>query len=439
MKQLFLVVGILIFMVLPVQAGDVINKHLPSYLKMDVQVRYRLESKDNFDFSDTREDRDVYHLIRTRVGIDYTPIKQVEVYAQLQDSRVEGIEDYSKTTLAHFMDIRQLYFSLKDLIEPQGILPHTKLTFGRQSLQFGSGRLIGDPDWSNIGQTFDAGRLGLAWDKPNVKTDIFFGSLTANKTPREGNDFYDRFSKDSIGGYYTVWGVDKKLTVEQYLINRKTNKNISFGPSGSAELDEYTMGGRIVAKELHGFDYELEMAGQWGDFNDKDIAAMMTVALVGYTFDIPWKPRLGFEFDYASGDTNSSDATRNTFDNLYPANHAFYGYMDFVGLQNLNDYRYSLSVNPTDKLKVTTDLHFIYLDTVKDSFYSAARGVTRTSSGIGINSHVGNELDLWASYKICPYASVVVGYSRLFAGKYLAQTGANDDADFGYTQLTFNF
>ncbi len=423
------------------QAGDLINKHLPSNLKMDTQVRYRMESKDNFDFKDSAIDKDTYSLIRTRLSLDYMPIKQVEMFGQVQDSRVEDMKYYAESNAVHFLDFRQLYLSLNDLLSVEGLLPHSKLIFGRQSLNFGSGRLVGDPDWSNIGQTFDAGRINLTWNDPSIKLDLFWGNSTANKSPREGNDLYDRSTKDTLGGYYSSWTVDKKLTVEQYLFSRKTNVNKNFGPSGSGELDEYTAGGRIVGKELKDFDYELELAGQWGDFNDQKVSTLMGIAILGYTLSAPWKPRLSAEYDYASGDTDPSDGTRHTFDNLYPANHAYYGYMDLVGLQNLNNYRLGVSVNPTDQLKLSLDSHFIYLDTPKDSFYSAARSATRTPSAsvLDLNTYVGNELDLWSSYKICPYATVVVGYSHFLAGKYLAQTGANDDADFLYTQLTFNF
>lgn len=419
-------------------AGELINKHLPTYLKADVQLRYRLESKDNFDFNDTREDKDVYHLIRTRVGLTLTPVKQVEAYVQMQDARVFDMQDYAESAVAHYADLRQIYVSLIDVLELQGLFLHTKLTFGRQSLHYGAGRLLGDPDWSNIGQTFDAGRIGLKWEERRVNLDLFAGNFTANKSPREGNDLYDRSTRDSIAGYYGSWEIDKKLIVEQYVINRKTNKNVLFGPSGSHELDEYTLGGRIIAKELKGFDYEFELAGQGGEFDDQDISALMGIALVGYTFEIPWKPRIGFEFDYASGDNDPTDGTRHIFDNLYPANHNHYGYMDLFGLQNINDYRYSLSVNPMTNLKLSADYHILYLDTSKDSLYSAGRTVSRTAIG-AVNSHAGNEIDLLASYKINKFAAFSVGYSHFFAGKYLAGTGANDDADFMYTSLTLNF
>ena len=162
----------------------------------------------------------------------------------------------------------------------------------------------------------------------------------------------------------------------------------------------------------------------------------MAVGLVGYTFSaMAWKPRLGFEFDYGSGDSDPTDGEMKTFDNLYPTNHLFYGYIDFVSLQNLNDYRFQISAKPHKKLKLQADLHMIYLDTVKDSYYSVARAVVRTATR-DVDDHLGNEVDLTADYKFNDYLNMGLGYSHFFSGDYLRDTGANDDADFFYVQTT---
>ena len=51
----------------------------------------------------------------------------------------------------------------------------------------------------------------------------------------------------------------------------------------------------------------------------------------------------------------------------------------------------------------------------------------------------GMELDLLCSYKINDAASITLSYIHFFAGDYLDDTGAGDDADFGFiaTQWTF--
>jgi len=165
---------------------------------------------------------------------------------------------------------------------------------------------------------------------------------------------------------------------------------------------------------------------------------MMAVGILGYTASaMAWQPRVAFEVDYGSGDSDSTDGKMTTFDNLYPTNHLFYGYIDFISLQNLNNYRYQISAKSHKKLKIQADLHMIYLDTVKDSYYSVARTVVRTASG-KVDSHLGDEIDVTADYKFNDKMNVGIGYSHFFAGKYLQETGANDDADFFYLQTTLS-
>ena len=43
-------------------AGDLLNKYLPSKLRADLQVRYRIEYKDDFDLKDGSVDKDVYSM-----------------------------------------------------------------------------------------------------------------------------------------------------------------------------------------------------------------------------------------------------------------------------------------------------------------------------------------------------------------------------------------
>ena len=108
-------------------------------------------------------------------------------------------------------------------------------------------------------------------------------------------------------------------------------------------------------------------------------------------------------------------------------------------MQNLNDYSWQLTAKPMKKLKLEAGLHLFYLDTPKDSWYSAARTVTRTASSAlaDVNSHLGNEVDLVAQYQLNPIVNVMLGYSHFFAGKYMKQTGTHDDADFVYLQTEF--
>lgn len=439
--NLLVMLGILGNFTQNVFAGPLINQSLPESLKVDLEYRYRLEYRENFDFNNSVSDRDTFHLGRGRINLSYNPIKELGIFIQGQDSRLWDSRPRAKAGFENFMDVRQLYVNYEDgiVFEPL-TLNKVSLRAGRQEFSYGAQRLIGAFNWSNVAQTFDGAKAGFHFAKNHVQLDFFGGDKTNNKSPREADDLYDGSSKDRIWAYYATAKAFQETTIENYLIHRETYKNFSFGPSGSSEIDNYTFGGRLKKSFSNGFDYELEAAGQWGNFRSQDVRSAMAVGVVGYTFPKAWQPRVAFEFDYGSGDSDPNDGELNTFDNLYPTNHLHYGYIDFISLQNLNDYRYQLSFKPHKKLRVQTDLHLIYLDTPKDSWYSAGRTVTRTASAgsLEVNPHVGNEIDLLADYKLNNYCNISLGYSRFFAGGYLKETGANDDADFVYLQTTFS-
>lgn len=421
-----------------------ISQHLPKWINVDVEIRHRFESWDNLDLKESKDDNDGFNLWRTRVGITLKPTDQMKIYYLFQDSRIsnDGIFDQpgkNKTKYENWADTKKLYLKYKHLfsVDPIG-LEGVTVVLGRQPLKYGKQRLLGDPNWGNIGQAFDAVKAKLHFHDLDV--DLFGGMKVDKKIPREHDDLYEGGAKDRIAGYYAKYKGIENMKVEQYLLQRKTNKSKSFGPSASGELDEYTAGARVSGKVGEsGFDYDFEAAYQWGDMDDLDISAWMAVAVLGYTFDHEWDPRIAFEIDYASGDSDSSDGERNTFDNLHPTNHALYGYMDRASLQNIKIYSLQSSAKPMDKLKLQTNLHFIYLDTPNDYLYDAGRKALRTSTSSDYSRYVGNELDFTAKYKLTEYANLLMGYSHFFAGEYLKDTGADDDGDYAYVQTTVNF
>ena len=426
-----------------VYAGPLINQRLPEYLKMDLEFRYRFEYRENFDFSDSREDDDAFHLLRTRVGLTFKPVKPLSLFIQGQDSRISNADFEVKTAYENYMDIRQLYLNYEDNVAFEPLqMNKFSMRAGRQEFSYGAQRLIGGFNWSNVAQTFDGGKIGFHFLPAHVQLDFLGGDKSPIKSPIEGDDLFDTSTKDRVYAYYLTAKALHETQFDNYLIHRQTWKNVSFGPSGSSEISDYTFGGRVKKAFANGIDYELEAAEQWGNFKDQDVRSTMAVGIVGYTLvDHKWKPRAAFEFDYGSGDSNPTDGKMTTFDNLYPTNHLFYGYIDFISLQNLNDYRYQFSFKPHKRWKLQTDLHLIYLDTPKDSWYTVGRTVARTAAAgsTDVSTHIGNEIDVVADYKVNEYIATQFGYSHFFSGKYLQQTGANDDADFIYMQTTFSF
>ena len=135
------------------------------------------------------------------------------------------------------------------------------------------------------------------------------------------------------------------------------------------------------------------------------------VAQGGYTFSDMWAtPRLGLEYSHGSGDSDPKDNKHETFENLFPTNHKYYGYMDFISLQNVHDVRGSLQIKPHSRVSLAVEGHAFWLANTHDSFYNVggvARGgvnPTPVGNGYGVNPNysnfVGNELDVVAGYAL---------------------------------------
>jgi hypothetical protein len=203
-----------------------------------------------------------------------------------------------------------------------------------------------------------------------------------------------------------------------------------------------TLGTRMKAdpKKLGGWDYDTEMAVQFGEVRDKDLAAFAGHWGLGYNWlSHPWKPRLGIEYNFATGDSNAADGDVDTFQNLFPTNHKFYGYMDVFAWQNIHNPAVSFSVQPTAKLKAQIDYHLFWLVDTGDAWYRA-NGVTAVRPITpGADSFAGSELDVTLSYKVSKNLSLQAGYSHFFAGDYLKATGAHGNAQFGYVQVQIDF
>jgi hypothetical protein len=366
------------------------------------------------------------------------------------------------------IDLHQAYVALGNHKE----FP-LSIKVGRQELSYGDERLIGAFAWNNIGRVFDAAKV--RYQNSWFGADVF---TSRPVIPEDGrfnvNNNYDWFS----GIYATTTKIPKNSLDVYFLARNSSTQAIAAEPSPQfpqpSARDIYTIGGRLKSSpgQLGKWDYLVEGAYQFGDFRDNrrvsatipplkdrlDQDAYMFVVQGGYTFDNAWgKPRLALEYTYASGDSNARDGKHETFENLFPTNHKFYGYMDFISLQNIQDVRGIFQLKPVARLSIAIEGHGFWLADTHDNFYNVA-GVPRggatmaanvgTGTGYGINSSygdfVGTELDIIAGYALTRFAQLEIGYGHFFVGDYIQQSLSapafgSKDADYLYVQANINF
>ena len=455
----------------PASAGllnDYFREQNPDSKSWDVggQFRARLELKEYFaapgqagaiDFRAKGGDpNNTYLLLREKVHVGFSPASWLTIFAEARDSSTQN-DDRNPNIESDRFDLNQAYLQLGSARD----FPLT-LKVGRQELTYGDERLVGAFDWNNLARVFDAAKL--RYETKDFWVDLF----TSRVVVPDDNNFnvsneYDTFS----GIYASTKTLIPKLETQVYFLARNTERGSPTLQTGAliglpSPRDIYTLGARVksLPGQFKGWDYEGEGAYQFGRFKataaskSLDQEAFAVHVAGGYTWTKSnLLPRVGLEYNFASGDSSSTDSKHETFENLFPTNHKFYGYMDFLSWQNIHNVRATASLKPYKGLTVTADYHLFWLADTHDSFYTVV-GAPRVGGGVGTGTgyainpkygnFVGSEIDLVATYAIKPYAILQGGYGHFFVGQYVKQSlaapafGAKD-ADWLYSQVTFSF
>ena len=446
-------------------------------LVLDVQDRLRLEVRDNtYDFNSAHNvsTDDTFLLQRFRLGLTIKPCSSFKAYFQGQDTReIDGERKRVPFVLGAEgddpFDLRQGYFEFGDLAE----FP-LSAKVGRQEIAYGDERLIGVSDWNNFSRTFDAAKVRYQDNNHKFWVDAFAAHvvLIEDEGPSENRNFHFNESNwnDTFAGFYGSTTAFPIQTTEAYFLyrNKASSNPVYVDTLGNRarpfdiQQEIYTVGLRAKSTpgKLHGFDYELEGAYQFGRAagtigsaypnatgTSLEHSAFACMVRGGYTLEeTPWKPRLGLEYDVASGDSNPNDDKDESFLNLFPTNHKFYGYMDLFAWKNIHDPSVSLKMTPHPAVSLQLDGHAFWLYTNQDAWYRA-NAVTQVrplnAAALSADRFAGTELDLTVGYTPYKWLKLLAGYSHFFAGQYLSDTrtatAGNDDANFGYLQATFIF
>jgi hypothetical protein len=442
--------------------NEFLRKQDPGYATWDLggSVRLRYELRDNAlglppanDWRTSGADNDnSYFSDKVLLHAGYTA-KWWSVFVQGRSSSTTGDDRSSNGAIPGTGGAGPESDGLADLHQAFVTLGNHKefpvsAKVGRQEFIYGDERLVGAFAWNNIGRVFDAARL--RWQNAWFAAEAFTGKIVLpdDNSFNVWND-YNLFS----GLHVATKRVPKTLT-ELYFFARNdgvgsaTNNPGSFPPfqmPAPQARDIYTLGGRMKSdtNAFGGFDFTVEGAWQFGNWKPtltaarQDHEAFAVVANAGFTFREAFgKPRVALEYAYATGDSSATDNQHETFDNLYPTNHKFYGYADYLSWQNLHDARAIFQMKPHAQVSFAVEGHLFWLANTADSLYNVG-GAGRTTPGSTVgggngfnrnpsyDSFVGGELDVIAGYAVTKFASVEAGYGHFFAGDYLDQTWAN--------------
>lgn len=336
---------------------------------------------------------------------------------------------------------------------------------GRQYVVFGNQSLFGAFDWSNTGFSHDGVMLQYstkAWDsyagwfrtsESDLGQAVPVGSLGPNIGPSPVNNGSANQDSDIVIFYNQIKSVPGFIIEPYYFLysnryNSMDNRGQGLGTPKHSNQTRHNIGNRIEMRKGN-FDASNETIWQFGAMGDNNDAALAgqgnqknlsinawaTRNWIGYThYQSAWKPRLAFNFDYASGDgranctfTGSTTPckTDNTFENMYPTNHIHMGYMDVQAWKNMMSPSVNLQFRPSKNDHIEIWATSMYLANTKDNWYRATQGVYVFSKTNNNKRHIGDEVDFaWTHLFMDGKLSFQAVYGHMFAGGYIAETWA---------------
>lgn len=411
------------------------------YATFGGEVRDRYENYNHNNWGSGAQDPNGYNLARMYLDADLHFGPHFRVFAEGEGVWEDGRNGGPRGRDRDEVDLSQ---GFADLMLPFGDNKHDGLTVraGRQLMAFGAERLIGPADWSNQRKNHDGVRVTL------VTGDNQLDGFVTRPVEVDRYEFDDAINTTVFAGLYDSLKLPQfmpgsKTKVEAYVLYVE-RKGQTIGNDGSGREKRYTLGGRMTAAPKP-FDYDVEADYQGGSFAGEDIQAYSLASEVGYHFDhVAFQPRAFLGFDIASGD-RSAGGRMQTFDQIYPSGHTYFGYMDFIGRQNIIDlhpgfdFKIAEHHKYVENMTLRAEYHQFWRQSTTDSIYDTSGAVIRANSTNTSARNIGSEIDLLLRWQIDHHLSSYFGYSHFFHGSYIQDTGPHKDVDFTYAAVQYTF
>lgn len=438
------------------------NKILPDWLKISGEARVRYESLDG-QFRAGGRGGDQTMAFRTLILAE-AKFDPVTFGLELQDSRKE-LNDPGSTlsaSLVNPLDVLQAYASFD--LSGTGLATALKqdkarLKLGRQTLDIGGRRILERADMANVLLNF----TGAYWQSSNTRGDAWnvvavvpVGRLPQDRSSLEKNEMQadrEEWSRLLLGVHYrraNLLGDLLPQTSGELFVFRL--KEHDTARTNTPNRDYFQPGFRLFRPpQKSQWDFELDTSWRTGtrrasvtptDTIDLKVRAFAAHAHIGYTFDAPWEPRVGIDWDFASGDRNPSDLNFDQAERLFGGRRTDLGNTGIHGPltpANINAPGGRIELKPNARTDMRLAFKVAHLDEARDAWV-VARVQDRTGQS---GTFIGTTIDGRARYWLQPnQLRLEVGASALIPGRF-ARTAPNASRQgtthYGYLAITRMF
>jgi len=404
-----------------------LNQQLPNWLQFGWEERLRDEGYDHGSFK--LHNSDSYLLLRSRLLMTVRPSSWFEVTTQLQDARPFMQKPPYGPPNLNAWDLKLAYVQFGDP-EKHWI----SVRVGRQLINYNN-TIIANSEWRNQARSYDAVVANMHYSR--YRLGLFAASAVV---PLPEGVSHHQEGNNISGAYGGIDGLFPNSTLEPFVLWR-VQPSVAIETAAKVKTgkqDEWAYGFRYKGLAAKNLDYEAEWIGERGSDGPNDINAWGTTDGVAYRFDpVWWKPRVFYQYDYATGDRNSKDGVHGTFDTMYPTAHDRFGIADLFGWQNITSHRVGLTVEPRHRWTVTGQVLDLWLASATDALYNTSGGtIVRDTTGRS-GTHIGKEYDLYTWYELDRHWNIGTGVGHLEGGDFLQHTAKAPNYTYPYFAINF--
>jgi hypothetical protein len=384
-----------------------------TYLSLGANLRERFEANDAAGFGIGRNRSADYLISRLEAHADLRIASQVQVFVQLQSDFAPGKSMITPVDRDR-LDLEQAFVTLTEPVG-DGTL---KFRFGRQQFAFDLQRFVSVRDGPNVRQSYDA-----AWADYEIgpwRLISFYSQPVQNRDLRALDDYSS--GRLTYGGARIERQLSETSSVALYY-SRFNQDNARFITAAGNEVRN------IVDTRYSGtgggFDWDAEAMYQTGHIGNQMINAWAFGTIGGYTFaDVAMSPRIGLQFDGASGDDNPHDHTLGTFNPLFPNGYyltlaGYTGYVNFIHLKP------SVTIHPTSTLKIMFAAAAQWRETTADAVYTQPNILVAGTAGHP-GRYTGTYGQIRVDYAMTPYSSVALEVVHFAASDAIRRAGGRD-------------
>lgn len=432
---------------------------LPAWIDFSVENRFRYETLDN-QFRANGRGGDQVLAIRTLAKLE-AGSERLRAGVEMIDARSELDDAGTPLDTSHVdaADLLQAYARYRTGDNPKLFGATSEFRLGRQTLDFGSRRLVSRNRYRNTINAFTgldwklAGEGGWTGEAlavvPVVREPTDFASLAANEAVFDEEDFGTVLWLVGWTSAPFASGTLAGARLETYLVGLdESDRHVE-----TRNRRLVTPGARLFREPARGrLDFQFEVMLQTGtsrldanpaNVTDLDHFAHYEHAQLGYTAEAPWSPRVAALFDHASGDSDPNDRDNGRFDTLFGARRFDYGPTGIWGTfqrANVISPGARLNLAPAPPLRVMAGYRAFWLASRRDQWVPTR---VRDASG-NAGRFLGNQFEFSATWALVPgNVTLELGGACLLGGGFVERAPNRgrdgEDSTYLYTQLTFAF